>query len=274
MPSTFAPAKLNLGLHVLRRRADGFHDLSTVFCPIEWSDVLHVRPGDIVSLTCTDTSLPLDERNLVIRATTALSRAFGIEAGAALHLEKVLPAGAGLGGGSSDAAAALRLLCDYWNIECEADMLHTLALEVGSDVPFFLNPKLAHATGRGEILNPLKAYTMPFALVVVVPSVHVSTAWAFKQVTPRTDGRADLKSVVKSNDLELWRRELSNDFEPCIFRNWPVIRDARDMLLRAGAGYAALTGTGSAVYGVFEGSASAKAAAQEAEEAGLKVWNG
>ena len=118
--STVAPAKLNFGLHVLRQRTDGFHDLSTILCPIAWSDVVHVRFGEKISLTCTDPSLPVDERNLITRAATALARTFGIKAGATLQVEKVLPAGAGLGGGSSDAAATLRLLCDFWKIEYEA----------------------------------------------------------------------------------------------------------------------------------------------------------
>ena len=274
MSTIATPAKLNLGLHVLRRRTDGFHDLATVFYPVGWSDVLHVRAAREISMTCTDGSLPLDGQNLVIRAARDLAETYGVESGAALHLEKMLPTGAGLGGGSSNAAATLRLLCDYWELGCEEEMLVSLALKLGSDVPFFLHPQVAHAAGRGEILTPLRDYTLPYTIVIAVPPVHVSTAWAFGQVTPHEEDRPDLVPAVRSNDLERWQRELTNDFERCVFQAWPVVEEAQKMLIRAGAGYAAITGTGSAVYGVFEDGEQAQIAVAEAESAGFAVWSG
>ena len=271
-----APAKLNLGLHVLRKRPDGFHDLETVFLRIPWADVLTVRPSRHVGLTCSDPSLTTDETNLVMKAALRLAEAVGVEQGAALHLDKRLPHGAGLGGGSSDAAASLRLLADFWTLDLPDETLHRLALALGSDVPFFLGPAAAYATGRGEILTPLRdpatgaAYRMPYALVVVVPPVRVSTAAAYARVRPHATARPALRALVASNDLARWRAELVNDFEKPIFEEYPEIQTVKEALLEAGAGYAAMSGSGSAVFGVFEG--EAQAVAEAARRKGHRVW--
>ncbi|QXD15878.1 4-(cytidine 5'-diphospho)-2-C-methyl-D-erythritol kinase [Rhodocaloribacter litoris] len=273
-----APAKINLGLHVLCRRPDGYHDLETVFLRIGWADRLAARPGADLRMTCSDPALPTDERNLCVKAARALQRAFGVTHGAALHLEKHVPYGAGLGGGSSDAAATLLLLSDLWDLDAPPDRLHALAAGLGSDVPFFLGPEAAFATGRGEHLTPLMdpatgtPYRFPFALVVAVPPVHVATVEAYRLVRPRATGRPDLRAVVTSNDLARWRAELVNDFEAPVMAAFPGIRAAREVLLKAGAGYAALSGSGAAVFGVFEAEAAARAAAEAARQAGCRVW--
>ncbi|RMF57012.1 MAG: 4-(cytidine 5'-diphospho)-2-C-methyl-D-erythritol kinase [Bacteroidetes bacterium] len=273
-----APAKINLGLHVLRRRPDGYHDLETVFLRIGWADRLTARPGETLRMTCSDPALPTDERNLCMKAARALQRAFGVTHGAALHLEKHVPYGAGLGGGSSDAAATLLLLSDLWGLDAPPDRLHALAAGLGSDVPFFLGPEAAFATGRGERLTPLldpatgAPYRFPFALVVAVPPVHVATAEAYRLVRPRATGRPDLRAVVTSNDLARWRAELVNDFEAPVMAAFPGIRTAREVLVAAGAGYAALSGSGAAVFGVFEAEAAARTAAEAARHAGCRVW--
>lgn len=272
-----APAKLNLGLHVLRKRPDGFHDLETVFLRIPWADVVTVRPSRRVGLTCSDSSLTTDETNLVMKAALRLAEAAGVEKGAALHLDKRLPHGAGLGGGSSDAAATLCLLADFWTLDVPDETLHRLALTLGSDVPFFLGPDAAYATGRGEILTPLRdpatgaVYRLPYALVVVVPPVHVSTAAAYARVRPRATDRPDLRALVVSNNLTRWRAALVNDFETPIFEQYPEIRIVKEALLEAGAGYAAMSGSGSAVFGVFEDQDAATAAADAARRKGHRV---
>ena len=267
-----APAKLNLGLHVLRKRPDGFHDLETVFLRIPWADTLTVRPAEQITLTCSDSSLTTDETNLVMKAALALAQTCGEAQGAALHLEKRLPHGAGLGGGSSDAAATLRLLVGLWKRDVPEATLHRLALALGSDVPFFLGAAAAHATGRGEILTPLPGYRLPFTLVVVVPPVAVSTAAAFARICPHATHRPDLRALVTSNDLARWRTTLVNDFEAPIFEAYPLIRTVKETLLEAGAGYAAMSGSGSAVFGVFEEAQRARAAAEAARQAGHRVW--
>ena len=277
VPARRAPAKVNLGLHVLRRRPDGFHDLATVFLPLGWADRLSGRKADEITLATSDPGLPTDRSNLVVRAALALRQWAGDPGlGAVLHLEKRVPYGAGLGGGSSDAAAALRLLARLWAVDVSEAELHTLALDLGSDVPFFLDGVAAHGTGRGERLTPLldadgRPYRCPFWLVVAVPPVHVSTAEAFAGVAPDDGPRPDLASAVASNDLARWRAEVTNDFQGPVEAVHPEVRAAREALLEAGAGHAMLSGTGSAVVGAFESEGAAVDAA-EALSASCRVW--
>lgn len=279
MPHCLAPAKINLGLHVLRRRSDGFHDIETVFLRLPWHDRLIAEPAGRLTFTCSDAALPAGEGNLCMRAAKRLRAVFSVERGAALHLEKRLPYGAGLGGGSSDAAATLRLLSELWDLGADEAALHEIAASIGSDVPFFLNGPAAYATGRGEQLMPLtgaagKPYRLPSALVVAVPEAAISTAEAYAAVTPNDTARPDLRAVVRSNDLARWRAELVNDFEASVFETHPEVAALRDLLRDAGAGYAALSGSGSAVFGVFPGEEGAEAAAEAVRQSGHRVWHG
>lgn len=275
-----APAKINLGLHVLRQRPDGFHDIETVFLRLAWADEITVRPAPQITLTCSDAALTTDESNLVMKAARLLADEMQVETGAALHLDKHLPYGAGLGGGSSDAATTLRLLAEAWGLDASEATLHRLALALGSDVPFFLGPEAAYATGRGEVLTPLidpatgALYILPFSLVVVVPSMHVSSAQAYRSVQPNDTDRPNLRTLIPSNDLNRWQHELVNDFEPSVFAAHPAIRDVKQALLNAGADYASMSGSGSAVFGVFEDDTKATAAAEAARLTGHRVWHG
>ncbi len=271
-----APAKLNLGLRVLRRRPDGYHDLETAFLPIGWADRLTAQHSPGLTLACSDPALPTDASNLVVRAALALARHAGVEPRAALTLSKRVPYGAGLGGGSSDAAAALRLCAGLWHLDVSEPDLHALAAGLGSDVPFFLVGAPALATGRGERLDRLirddgTPWHCPFALVVAVPDVHVSTAEAYALVTPDDRPRPDLRAAVLSDDLARWQREIANDFEAPLCARHPAIALARDALRDAGAGYAAMSGSGSAVFGVFADAARARAAAERLRPT-CRVW--
>ena len=278
MTSRNAPAKINLGLHVLRRRPDGFHDIETVFLRISWQDVLRVEPSDHLTMSCSDPSLPTDERNLVMKAARLLQQRYGPSTGAHLHLEKRIPYGAGLGGGSSDAAAALRLLNDHWSLALGDEQLARHALELGSDVPFFLGAEAALGSGRGERLEPLidpqtdEPFRPPYALVVAMPEIGVSTGEAYAMMTPSEKGRPDLKEVVLSSDLSRWRRELTNDFEGPILSKYPEIAELKKALEAAGAGYAAMSGTGSAVYGFFTDDPAAAAAEEALRQTGHVTW--
>lgn len=272
-----APAKLNLGLHVLRRRPDGFHDLETVFLRIPWHDHLSAVPDETLSMTCSDPALPTNEGNLCLLAARRLAEACGVARGARLHLDKRLPYGAGLGSGSSDAAATLRLLLDLWDLAVEDETLHAIAADLGSDVPFFLGPEAAYATGRGEVLAPLldadgDPYQLPFHLVVVVPEAHVPTGRAYGLVTPREADRPDLRAVVASNDPARWRAELVNDFQAPVCAAYPAVQASLALLEDAGADYASLSGSGAAVFGVFEDGTAAEAAAEAARQTGHRVW--
>jgi 4-diphosphocytidyl-2-C-methyl-D-erythritol kinase len=271
-----APAKINLGLHVLRKRDDGYHAIETVMHRIGWADRITVAPADALTMTCSDPTLPTDADNLCLQAAQRLQAAFEVEQGARLHLDKHVPYGAGLGSGSSDAATTLQLLDALWELDAAPEALHAIAAQVGSDAPFFLDGSAALATGRGDELTPLRdaagaPYAMPFALVVVVPDVHIATPEAYGLVRPRAGGRPDLAEVVRSNDLARWRAELANDFEAPIAEAYPAVGAVREVLDTAGAGYVALSGSGSAVYGVFEQARAARAAEEAAQAAGYRV---
>ncbi len=224
-------------------------------------------------MTCTDATLSCGKDNLVIRAARLLQKVAGIDQGALFHLEKKIPRGAGLGGGSSDAAAALRMLSNHWKSDDATIALKSLALKIGSDVPFFLHGQTAYAEGRGERLTPMADYAFPFSLAVVVPPVHISTAWAFQQVIVSGMNPPNLIEVVRSNDLDRWRCELVNDFEKPVFSQWPIIQEVKSSLLRSGAGFASLTGSGAGVYGIFESKEDAVVAAEEAAAKGYATWH-
>lgn len=273
-----APAKINLGLHVLRKRADGYHDVETVLHCIGWADRITAAPADRLAMTCSDPALPTDEGNLCLQAAARLQAAFGVERGARLHLDKRVPYGAGLGGGSSDAAATLVLLNELWALDAAPAELHRIAAAIGADVPFFLEASSAAlATGRGDELTPLRdasgaPYRLPFALVVAVPDVHVATPEAYGMVTPDDADRPDLAALVPSSDPARWQEALVNDFEAPICAAYPAVQAAMAMLREHGAAYAALSGSGAAVYGAFERAETARAAAAAAQDAGLRVF--
>lgn len=251
-----APAKINLGLHVLRRRPDGYHDIETVLHRIDWADTVTAEPADTLSMTCSDPALPTDENNLCLLAAHRLKAALDVELGASLHLEKQVPYGAGLGGGSSDAAATIRLLVRLWALDVNSKALHRVAADVGADVPFFLNQApAAHATGRGDEITVLHretdTYRLPFPIVVVVPPVEIATPEAYETVRPNDNDRPRLPNLVCSNDVRQWRSTLVNDFEAPILEAYPAVREAWTWLRSEGADYVSLSGSGGAVYGVF-----------------------
>lgn len=264
-----APAKINLGLHVLRERPDGYHDVETVLHRIAWADTITAEPAAELSMTCSDPGLPTDVNNLCLQAAHELTEAFDVAAGAALHLEKCVPYGAGLGSGSSDAAATLRLLARAWELDAQPARLHDVAARIGADVPFFLHDApTAYATGRGDQTTPLREpsevpYRIPFPVLVAVPPVNISTPDAYARVRPQDGDRPHLPSVVRSNDLDRWRAELVNDFEPPIVEGYATVADTKQWLEDRGAAYVSLSGSGGAVYGVFRTIDGAEAALED-----------
>lgn len=268
-----APAKINLGLHVLRERLDGYHAVETVLHRIAWYDTITVEPAESMTMTCSDPTLPTDEGNLCMQAAQSLKEELKVEQSAAIHLEKQIPHGAGLGGGSSDAAATLRALATLWNVEVSPDRRHQIARTVGADVPFFLqDAPSTYATGIGDeftsIGKPGVSYRLPFPLLVVVPSVQISTPEAYRRVAPKDHPRPHLPSVVTSNDLGRWRQSLVNDFERPMKSAYAEVERAHTWLDEHGAQYVSLSGSGSAVFGVFRSVDRAQRAYEEGED----VW--
>ena len=249
-------AKINLGLLITGKRNDGYHTLETIFAPINWYDTIEFSESEVISMSCSLLDLSVDDSNLCIKAAKSLQQFAGTRKGVAMHLQKQVPFGAGLGGGSSDAASVLRVLNQLWHVNASPNELHALAVELGADVPYFLSMKgLAYARGIGDDLVDL-ALTLPYYVVTVFPDEHIATVWAYKHFYPRFDRKLpDLKKCVsglclsgQKEDLELFE----NDFEPAVFDHFPVIRQVKAALLEAGSIFASLSGSGSAVFGLFE----------------------
>ena len=240
-----AYAKINWSLRVIGKRSDGFHDIETLFQTISLHDVLTIEQADDLSLTCSDPSIPVDETNLIVRA----ARAIGVTA--RMHLEKLIPAGGGLGGGSADAAAVLTAF-DRKD--------PTLALSLGSDVPFFLVGGTAYATGRGETLTSLPRVA-PVPLLLLIPEERVLTAQAYamlRRFSPPL-GIHRYRAMI-ADDLLDHARELSNDFEEAIFAELPQLRAVKTRLYGNGAAWAGMSGSGSTIVGAFRSPADRDAA--------------
>ncbi len=251
----FPNCKINLGLHILRKRADGNHDLETVFYPVRFTDILELIPDRSTKdqpVTYSQSGLeiqgnPLD--NLCVKAYQLLKKDYPALPPVKMHLHKVIPTGAGLGGGSADAAFSLQLLNDYFKLELSTDQLLHYALSLGSDCPFFILNKPAYATGRGELLKPVSVDLTGYTLVIINPGIHVPTAKAFAGIRPALPERS-LKEII-AQPVSSWAEELVNDFEKPIFYQYPEIAAIKDELYRAGAVYASMSGSGSTVYGLF-----------------------
>jgi 4-diphosphocytidyl-2-C-methyl-D-erythritol kinase len=250
------PAKVNLALHVIGRRPDGYHELDTIFQAVDLWDTLELRAApEGLTVSCDAPGVPTDDSNLVLRAAALLRERHGrAKDGAAFHLEKGIPTQAGLGGGSSDAAGALRLCARHWELELDEGKLQAIARELGADVPFFLRGGAARGRGRGDRLEPWSAGECR-SMLLGMPPYGIST----KQVFARLDARLTLPgNGVNLPILSAHKLPVGNDFglavndlEPVVFEGWPELRRFRDALLDAGAGTALLSGSGSTVYGIF-----------------------
>lgn len=255
-------AKINLGLRILRKRPDGFHDLETIFHEIDLFDEIELRISDRIQFSTDHPSLSSDESNLCIKAACLLRGRFAIKQGVLIRLRKRIPVGAGLGGGSSNAAALCRGLRSLWSISATDDELESLAAELGSDAPFFVRGGSAYATGRGENLRAMDLQ-LPYWIVTATPDIHVGTPWAYgalqwtKEVMP-----AGLDSKWTHPTPEFLVQLLQNDFEPVVFASFPLIGRLKERLQTLGAVAAAMSGSGSTVFGLFENRSGAEAAAE------------
>jgi 4-diphosphocytidyl-2-C-methyl-D-erythritol kinase len=257
-----APAKINLDLRVLGRRSDGFHEIRTLLQTIDLTDEIRatVAPPDVLDLHVEPLgAVSTASDNLMIRAAEGLRRHTGIKAGARLELAKRIPIGAGLGGGSSDAAATLVLLDELWGLHLEASVLWEIAAEIGSDVPFFLTGGLALATGRGEIIQPLPDL-VDCSVVVCTPPIEVATADVYSRFSAESrltsrGSKANVDAFVAgigstSKVVPPWS-ELGNDLEPVVVGNWPEVGRVMTALKAMGPLHAAVTGSGAASFAIF-----------------------
>jgi 4-diphosphocytidyl-2-C-methyl-D-erythritol kinase len=255
-------AKVNLSLEVLRRRRDGYHEIETIFQTVDLSDELEIELTDdaSVTLTCSDPSIPVDESNLCDRAVAAMRQYAGKSLGARIHIQKYIPAGSGLGGGSSNAAGVLLAINRMLGLNLPISSLESAAIGLGSDVPFMLQGGTMLGRGRGEILTRLEPLTKGVFLIVK-PPVSISTAWAYNAVNFTLTKRRAPINLININavlgrfpDTTLSFR---NALEDVVCPAHPVISSALDELLSAQPRFASMSGSGSALYAIFDGEAEA-----------------
>ena len=252
----FPNAKINLGLRVVSKRSDGYHDLDTVFYPIPVTDILELISNKEThqsefSFSSSGLEIPGGaDQNLCYKAYQLLKKDHPDLPSIKVYLHKQIPMGAGLGGGSSDGAFMLTLLNEQYGLQLSKEKLKEYALQLGSDCPFFINNQPCSATGRGEIMNNIDLSLKGYHLVLVCPGIHVSTKEAFHNIVPQA---ASLTcEVLVKQPLSEWKSTLINDFEVPVFSSYPAIGEIKKMLYDKGAIYASMTGTGSTVYGIFD----------------------
>jgi len=245
----FPNAKINIGLNVIRKRKDGFHDLETLFYPIKLSDVLEFVPAEQFSLR--NSGIVVDsswEDNLVYKAYQLLKEDFKLPE-IEVQLHKIIPFGAGLGGGSSDAGLMLAGLNDFFNLSLSKEQLIQYASELGSDCAFFILNNPCMAAGRGEILQPVDFSLKGWHLLLVKPDIHVNTKVAYEGVDPAEPNHR-LQDLIEL-PVEEWEGKIINDFERSVFPEFPGIAQIKDQLYEKGAVYSSMSGSGSSVFGLF-----------------------
>ncbi|MBP8777992.1 MAG: 4-(cytidine 5'-diphospho)-2-C-methyl-D-erythritol kinase [Bacteroidaceae bacterium] len=249
----FPNAKINLGLNVVNKRADGYHDLETVFYPVQVQDILEAVPAEQCSLTLTGASLTGEATdNLVMKAHRFLVEELGNERvpPVEIHLHKLIPSGAGMGGGSADAAFMLRLLNDLFQLNLTTEQLQRLAAKLGADCAFFIENKPTYATGIGDCFAPIDlSHLQSCPILIVKPDIFVSTKEAFSLIQPKRP--KECVREVCALPVSEWRERLHNDFEDSVFPQFPELATLKERLYKTGADYAAMSGSGSSLFGLF-----------------------
>jgi 4-diphosphocytidyl-2-C-methyl-D-erythritol kinase len=255
----FPNCKINLGLEILRKRPDGYHDLQTVFYPVNYTDILEFVEAP--SFHFQSSGLPIANdpaSNLCVKAYQLMQHKFPGLPPISMHLHKQIPMGAGLGGGSSDGAFTLKALDKQFGIGLSEQDLIEMSLQLGSDCPFFIINRPVIATGRGEVMEPVELSLEGYTIVMVHPGIHVSTKDAFAGIVPCESGTG-LKERI-SEPVEQWKNRLVNQFEATVGAKYPAIMAIKTMLYDQGAVYASMSGSGSVVYGLFRSAPSIKPA--------------
>jgi 4-diphosphocytidyl-2-C-methyl-D-erythritol kinase len=257
-------AKVNLDLRVLGKRGDGYHDIFTIFQTISLHDTVTFDVADELSLECEDPDVPTDGSNLILRAAGRLRASFGISQGTRIRLEKSIPMGGGLGGGSSNAAVTLIGLSKLWGIDAQQPQLKLIAAELGSDVPFFLEGGTAAGSGRGTEIEPLSDFRAEYMLIVT-PSVHVSTASAYAGLQAESLTNVESNRILRvcrseAKSMDFVRLEAVNDFERSVFAEYPEVGRVKRRLIELGANRVMMSGSGASVFAVFDKEETRRAA--------------
>ncbi len=250
---TFPNAKINLGLHVTKKREDGFHDIETIFYPVQWCDVLEIIPdeGTNGAVDFKSSGIKIyskEKQNLCMKSYHLLAEKYNL-ASVKMHLHKIIPIGAGLGGGSSDAAFTLMMLNKIFNLRLSSEELMDFASQSGSDCAFFIRDKPVFASGKGDQLDDVKVDLKNYFIIIVKPKMHISTSEAYRNIFP-SKPVSSLKELIQL-PIGKWKDAIHNDFEKTVFEKFNVIKNIKTKLYKYGAIYASMSGSGSAVYGIF-----------------------
>ena len=260
-------AKINLGLQVLNKREDGYHNLHSLFMEIDLADELSFREASELKLGIEGADLPLDENNLITKAYRLIrSKVEDVQSEYSIHLKKKIPIGGGLGGGSSNAATVLTALNQLWELNLTEDELENMSKSLGADVPFFIRGGIQLIEGIGDLLSPIDPAPMKdLQFILVVPPIHISTPWAYRALNKTLQpnkSRPKFAPLSKPMNWELF----DNDFERVIYETYPEIRETKVNLQKAGALYAGLSGSGSTVFGVFDNLQKAKSILEQFDQ--------
>ncbi len=248
-------AKINLGLNVVAKRPDGYHDIETVFYPTYLQDVLEIeaRPNENKEYTLSVTGYSKEsiapDDNLVVKAYRLLKKDFCQMSPVDIRLHKHIPIGAGLGGGSADAAYTIKLLNEVFSMKLNAKQMEVYAAKLGADCAFFIQNKPVFATGIGNVFEPIDLSLKGCFLVIVTPDISISTAEAYSHIVPRHPD-VSIKEIIRQ-PVETWKGRLKNDFEDIVFSQYPEIATLKEQLYDMGAVYASMSGSGSTVYGIY-----------------------
>ena len=245
---TFPNAKINIGLHILKKREDGFHNISTCMYPVYFlTDILEIILSNTINFTSS--GIIIDTENLCVKAYNFLKKKKKIS-NIHLHLHKIINIGGGLGGGSSDAAFVLKMLNDLFFLHLTNLELEEYAGELGSDVPFFINNRPSFAEGKGNLLTESDISLRGYFLLLVFPNIFISTKEAYSHIIP-DNNRKPIEQIL-SLPMREWKKYLENDFEKNAFKTYPLLKEIKETLYQNGALYASMSGSGSTLYGIFE----------------------
>jgi len=247
----FPNAKINIGLNILRKRPDGYHDIASCFMPVGFTDILEIVESKKFSFSSSGLSIPGEEKdNLCIKAYKLLQKDFNLPQ-VKIHLHKVIPIGAGLGGGSSDASFTLKCLDQMFGLFLDDYLLEEYAAKLGSDCPFFIQNRTVMTYGTGNEFEEISLSLKDKFILLVTPPIHVATAEAYAGIQPKPDAYP-LKDTLENKPFEAWKELVHNAFELSIFSKYPAIAEIKDKLYEAGASYASMSGSGATVYGIFD----------------------
>lgn len=246
----FPNAKINIGLQITEKRSDGFHNLESCFYPVPLYDLMEIIPARQTTFSTEGIAIPGDsDTNLCLRAYELLRRDFQLPP-IQIYLYKMIPIGAGLGGGSADAAFALRLLNDQFNLALSTEQLEMYARQLGSDCAFFIQNRPRYCTGKGDQFESIEMSLSGYTLVLIYPNLAISTAEAYANVRPHKPAKS-LRTLLEE-PVSNWHKTIENDFENSLFPMYPILKIVKQELYQAGALYASMSGSGSTIYGIFE----------------------